>query len=292
MGSKIVSRLAKNPTVESLKNSLKLKIKDAPQYFQTIKEENKKIVYNKISGWNKWYNKIIGLDEVNIYLERVAALQKELLATQEKRREISGQLNEIRQRASEVQDKIQNVDRKEKFTVYCDLIKEEREVIFLERTTSNKFQEYDQTERDLFTAFTNAIRDSHEKQRAQVEYTKYLGFILSITGSFLAFVYTTYRKNDLKKFIDDKLSTVIIGGIDLQQMERQEQINETVLQEVAKNRSTLNQLVHYLSNERNSNINLPVVHTVEQSGETIEFTVLKYVGGFLLACIVMRVLVG
>lgn len=85
-------------------------------------------------------------------------------------------------------------------------MKEETEVLKAEQETSRSFQECDRTERELFTAFTNAVRDSNEKQRAQVEYTKYFGIILSIAGSFLAFCYTTLRKHDLKVFIEDSLA--------------------------------------------------------------------------------------
>lgn len=82
------------------------------------------------------------------------------------------------------------------------------QVLKLEKSILQTFQEYDQTERELFTAFTDSIRDSHEKQRAQMEYTKYFGFILSITGSFLAFIYTTLKKEQLKQIIDDRLQTL------------------------------------------------------------------------------------
>lgn len=71
-----------------------------------------------------------------------------------------------------------------------------------ENEVTKTFTDCDREERDIFTAFTNAIRDSHEKQRAQLEYTKYLGLILSITGSFLVFVYSTIWKENLKRFIE------------------------------------------------------------------------------------------
>lgn len=76
---------------------------------------------------------------------------------------------------------------------------------------SKAFQECDREEREIFTAFTSAVRDSHEKQRAQVEYTKYLGIILSIVGSLLTFCYSTVKKHDLKRCIEEniaKLGTV------------------------------------------------------------------------------------
>lgn len=55
----------------------------------------------------------------------------------------------------------------------------------MERTANATFKEYDQAERELFTAFTNAVRDSQEKQRSQLEYSKYITMVLSIVGSFI-----------------------------------------------------------------------------------------------------------
>lgn len=91
-------------------------------------------------------------------------------------------------------------------------MKEETEVLRAEQELARSFQECDRMERELFSAFINAVRDSNEKQRAQVEYTKYFGIILSITGSFLAFCYTTLRKHDLKVFIEDSLTKHLSGN--------------------------------------------------------------------------------
>lgn len=41
-----------------------------------------------------------------------------------------------------------------------------------------------------------------------MEYTKYFGIILSITGSFLAFVYSTLKKDQLIHMIDERLQLV------------------------------------------------------------------------------------
>lgn len=53
------------------------------------------------------------------------------------------------------------------------------------------------------------MRDSHEKQRWQLEYTKYLGYGLSIVGSLLAFVYATFFRENLKRSFDKRLNLVV-----------------------------------------------------------------------------------
>lgn len=112
----------------------------------------------------------------------------------------------------------------------------------MEKEITSTFQEYDQTERELFTAFTNAIRDSHEKQRAQLEYTKYFGLILSITGSFLAFCYSTLKKQDLKKFIEERL-TSLDDKIGNQKLYELIHTNEETLKEVSKNRKAIEEIL-------------------------------------------------
>ncbi|CAG9862533.1 unnamed protein product [Phyllotreta striolata] len=204
----LVLRVINKDQIDNLKMVVDKVKSEAPQYLSKIKQEQQKIVYDKLNHLNKWYTKIIGLDEVKVYQERVTGLQEQLLQAQAKRREVNKHLTEIRQKSQEIQSQIQHVDRKEKFDVYCQLINDERSVLNMERSASNTFQEYDQLERELFTAFTNAIRDSQEKQRAQLEYSKYIGVTLSLLGSFLAFVYTFFWKHDLKKYIHQEISSL------------------------------------------------------------------------------------
>lgn len=95
--------------------------------------------------------------------------------------------------------------RQEDLQRFLDLMKEETDILKQELAITDTFNGCDREEREIFTAFTNAVKDSHEKQRAQLEYTKYFGLILSLVGSFLTFAYSTLRKQDLKRFIDERL---------------------------------------------------------------------------------------
>lgn len=70
-----VLRLISNLTVESLKKSIKQSVDEAPQYLKQIKDSRQAVVYNKISDINKWYTKIIGLDEVKCLQDKVINIQ-------------------------------------------------------------------------------------------------------------------------------------------------------------------------------------------------------------------------
>lgn len=117
------------------------------------------------------------------------------------------------------------------------------QVLKLERDVTNNFNNCDREEREVFTAFTNAVRDSHEKQRAQLEYTKYFGLVLSLVGSFLTFCYSTLKKQDLKRFVEEHLH-IAAGG------------SQTVLMQLQENQKQLSKVSTYIDNENLQTINL------------------------------------
>lgn len=145
-------------------------------------------------------------------------------------------------------------------------------------------------ERELFTAFTNAIRDSHEKQRAQLEYTKYFGLILSMAGSFLAFVYTSMKKQDLKRFIEEKLITLERSGAD-PVIQNLIQANEKTVREIVKNREALRELVKVVNKE---GIVAESLHVVPMGyvGNEIGVDLKKVAIGFCLLFLFMKMVSG
>lgn len=52
--------------------NLNLAVVEAPKHWNTFKED---VIYKKISDINRWYTRIIGLDEVKLYQDRVFDLQ-------------------------------------------------------------------------------------------------------------------------------------------------------------------------------------------------------------------------
>ncbi|XP_076254612.1 mitochondrial potassium channel-like [Rhynchophorus ferrugineus] len=234
-------QIVNNQTLEALKRSITKTIAEAAPHIQAAKENQIKIVSQKLSDFNNWYMRITGLDKVNLSQEQVTALQSQLLQIQEKRREVGRQLSDIRIKSMELQDEIHKIKRQDDLEKFLDLMKKETEVLKLEKSISKTFQDYDQTERELFTAFSDSIRDSHEKQRAQMEYTKYFGIVLSVTGSFLAFVYSTLKKQQLKNIIDERLSTLSIPVT-----------NDESINKLLQNTSRMNENILYNSDILNN----------------------------------------
>lgn len=68
-------RLINNQKLESLKLLIKQSVDEAPQYLKQFKENKQTIVYDKLSDLNKWYTKVIGLDEVKTLQDKVIHIQ-------------------------------------------------------------------------------------------------------------------------------------------------------------------------------------------------------------------------
>ncbi|EFA05183.1 uncharacterized protein LOC100142136 [Tribolium castaneum] len=247
---------------------------EAPIYWETLKTVNREAFQKKIQSLNNWYTRFLHLDEVKLYQDRVVALQERLLEAQEKRREIGRSLADIRKRSNQLQDEIHKVKRQENLERFLTLMKEETEVLRQESEVMRSFQECDRAERELFTAFTNAVRDSHEKQRAQVEYTKYFGIILSITGSFLAFCYTTLRKDDLKRFIEESMSRNLV--VEAPQSSNNNDLINLVKSETAR----LSDIVNFRQNE--------ISRMIERENDAQKKQLLYYIGASALLLIIFK----
>lgn len=68
-------RLINNQKLESLKKMIKQSVDEAPQYLKHFKENKQIVVYDKLSDLNKWYTKVIGLDEVKTLQDKVINIQ-------------------------------------------------------------------------------------------------------------------------------------------------------------------------------------------------------------------------
>lgn len=98
-----------------------------------------------------------------------------------------------------------------------DLTQKEAELIKNERELTAQFEELDKEERELFSTLCNTIRDSHEKEKAQSEYTKYWGIILSIVGTIVGAVISTIISTirnrqiivGINKNVEDKFNEIV-----------------------------------------------------------------------------------
>ena len=68
---------------------------------------------------------------------------------------------------------------------------QEHRVLREEGNLSSEYKVLEKAEQELFSALSNAVRTSHEKERAQAEKTKYWSIIGSAIGAFIGIVGTS-----------------------------------------------------------------------------------------------------
>ena len=77
------------------------------------------------------------------------------------------------------------------------------------------FQQHERQERECFAKLSNAVRDSHEKERAQAEKTKYWSVLGSIIGTCLGILGTTInnrmRMRELRELVSRSASGEGLG---------------------------------------------------------------------------------
>lgn len=80
---------------------------------------------------------------------------------------------------------------------YLALVTQEHSVIKEEKRLKEEFQQIEKEEREHFSILSHTVRDSHEKERAQAEKTKYWSIIGSVVGTMFGIFGTTIN-NHLK----------------------------------------------------------------------------------------------
>ena len=74
-----------------------------------------------------------------------------------------------------------------------------------EKLLQDEFKMLEKFEREYFSGLSNAVRDSHEKERAQAEKTKYWSVLGSIIGTCIGIFGTTInnrmRMNELRRLV-------------------------------------------------------------------------------------------
>lgn len=125
--------------------------------------------------------------------------QHDMSSVQSKLKEIHAQL-----------DKVQRGDER-----YLALLTEEYEIIKEEKKIISELGNYEQLERDNFSALSSAVRESHERERARAERTRYWSVIGSVIGAAIGIIGTSInnhlRMHELKRLVKESAT----GGSEL-----------------------------------------------------------------------------
>jgi len=144
------------------------------------------LVKRKFGQLVHWYEEFTGLDEVRMAQNRVLEAEAKFVTAQERRREASTLVSAIQSKLKDLWAELDNTSRGEER--YVHLITQEHSILKEERRAVQEFQTYERAERECFAALSSAVKESHEKERAQAERTKYWSIIGSIIGTVIGII--------------------------------------------------------------------------------------------------------
>jgi hypothetical protein len=213
------------------------------------------VVKRKFGELLQWYEEVTGMDEVRIAQNRVIEAEEKFVSAQERRREANTLVSAIQNKLKDLYAELDNTTRGEERYVY--LITQEHRVLKEERKAMEEFQRYEREERDYFAALSSAVKESHEKERAQAERTKYWSIIGSIIGTIIGIIGSSVnsemKMKELRKLVRE--SVLKHGDQDVSKvpevLSRYEKELSVIISEM-KNIGRLNELVHTLDNKVNT----------------------------------------
>ena len=137
---------------------------------------------------------------------RVVECERKFIETQEMRREAQKMISDVQKRIKDIHLELEKTHRGE--DRYLVLVTQEHQVLKEEKNLLDEFKFYEKGEREYFSNLSNAVRDSHEKERAQAEKTKYWSILGSILGTCIGIIGTTINNRFTFSPLDLKFNNV------------------------------------------------------------------------------------
>ncbi|KAK6175411.1 hypothetical protein SNE40_013880 [Patella caerulea] len=153
------------------------------------------------------YEDFVGLTEVKEAQNNVIQAEKKFLAIQEKRRLIQQDMSVIQSRLKSISTELDKTNRGD--DRYLDLVKTEHSIIREEYEMIESLKGTEKLERESFAFLSAAVRESHEKERARAERTKYWSIIGSVIGAVIGIAGTTtnnyLRMKELRGIVSESV---------------------------------------------------------------------------------------
>lgn len=134
--------------------------------------------------------------------------ERRFAKSQEDRREIQRRIVLLQQRMDELHAELERIPRGD--DKYLALVTQEHACIKDNKRLCAEFEQFEKEERDNFSGLSNAVRDSHEKERTQAEKTKYWSIIGSVLGTVLGIIGSNINGNlhmkELRQLVRDAAS--------------------------------------------------------------------------------------
>nr|XP_034962808.1 mitochondrial potassium channel [Zootoca vivipara] len=171
------------------------------------------------SWWDK-YEEFVGLNEVREAQGNVTEAEKRFMVARGIVRESRETWEAQQLKLKEVRDRLDRVSRDD--IQYLELATLEHKLLQEEKRYRSTYQTAEESEREAFSLFSAAVRESHEKERTRAEKTKNWSIIGSVLGAIIGVMGSTYvnrvRLQELKALVFEAQK----GPINLQEAIREQ----------------------------------------------------------------------
>ncbi|XP_058144449.1 mitochondrial potassium channel [Dasypus novemcinctus] len=153
--------------------------------------------------WWDRYEEFVGLNEVREAQGNVTEAEKVFMVARGLVREAREDLEAQQARLKEVRDRLDRVSKED--SQYLELATLEHRMLQEEKRLRTAHLHAEDSEREKFSLFSAAVRESHEKERTRAERTKNWSLIGSVLGALIGVAGSTYvnrvRLQELKALL-------------------------------------------------------------------------------------------
>ncbi|XP_076468595.1 mitochondrial potassium channel-like [Babylonia areolata] len=179
----------------------------------------KTVTGGRVDRWMQAYEDFVGLTEVKEAQNNVIQAERRFLTVQESRRQQQQSLETVQSRLRAMSAELEKTNRGD--ARYLDLVHKEHAIIREESEVVGAIRNLEKEERESFAVLSSALRDSHEKERARAEKTKYWSIMGSVVGAVIGITGTTINNYLKMRELRAMLSTAGENSEDLRQLSTQ-----------------------------------------------------------------------
>ncbi|KAM5314776.1 mitochondrial potassium channel isoform 2-T5 [Glossophaga mutica] len=156
-----------------------------------------------VKTWWDRYEEFVGLSEVREAQGNVTEAEKAFMVARGLVRKAREDLEVQQAKLKEVRDRLDRTSRED--NQYLELATLEHRMLQEEKRIRTAYLRAEDSEREQFSLFSAAVRESHEKERARAEKTKNWSLIGSVLGALIGVAGSTYvnrvRLQELKALL-------------------------------------------------------------------------------------------
>ncbi|XP_074596842.1 mitochondrial potassium channel-like [Brevipalpus obovatus] len=138
------------------------------------------------------YENFTGMKEVKSTQQNVLTAEQAFVDSAKLRRNIQNDLHRVQKDLKQIRRKLESMSRSDES--YLDLITNEHKMIKNELELLNSLRSQEEVERELFSSYSQRVREAHVFERLRQEKLKYVSFFGPVIGAILGMSVNHFRK--------------------------------------------------------------------------------------------------